>query len=85
MITAKNTVQLSRIKVNIKEQTIKELKKLKPEAITKVYDLITDLKRTNKAKKSKTTTAGYLKVREALKQCTGSLSEDIVQEREDRI
>jgi len=71
--------------LNIKEQTIKELDELKPEALAKVYDLITELKRTNQAKKSKTTAAGYLKVREALKQCKGSLSEDIIQEREDRI
>ena len=71
--------------LNIKEQTIKELKGLKPEAIAKVYDLITELKRTNQAKKSKGTTACYLSVREALKHCKGSLSEDIIQEREDRI
>ncbi len=71
--------------LNIKEQTIKELDKLKPEALAKVYDLITELKRTNQAKKSKTAATGYLKVREALKQCKGSLSEDIIQEREDRI
>ena len=71
--------------LNIKEQTIKELKELKPEAIAKVYDLITELKRANQAQKSKTTTTGYLSVRKALEQCKGSLSEDIIQEREDRI
>lgn len=71
--------------LNIKEQTIKELDGLKPEALAKVYDLITELKRTNQAKKSKMITADYIKVREALKQCKGSLSEDIMLEREDRI
>ena len=71
--------------LNIKEQTIKELNGLKPEALARVYDLITELKRTSQAKKSKTTTADYIKVREALKQCKGSLSEDIMIEREDRI
>ena len=70
---------------NLKEQTIKELDELKPQALAKVYDLISELKRTNQAKKSKTTAADYLKVREALKQCKGSLSEDIILEREDRI
>ena len=71
--------------LNIKEQTIKELNKLNPEALTRAYDLITDLKRTSQAKKSKMIAADYLKVREALKQCKWSLSEDIIQEREDRI
>ncbi len=71
--------------LNIKEQTIKELNGLKPEALARVYDLITELKRTSQAKKIKTTAADYIKVREALKQCKGSLSEDIIQGREDRI
>lgn len=71
--------------LDIKEQTIKELDKLKPQALAKVYDLITELKRTNQAKKSKMIAADYIKVREALKQYKGSLSEDIILEREDRI
>ena len=71
--------------LNLKEQTIKELDELKPQALAKVYDLITELKRINQAKKSKPIAADYIKVREALKQCKGSLSEDIILEREDRI
>jgi hypothetical protein len=71
--------------LNIKEQTIKELNELNPEALARVYDLISELKRTSHTKKIKTTTADYIKVREALKQCKGSLSEDIIEEREDRI
>ena len=70
---------------NLKEQTIKELDELRPGALVKVYDLITELTRTSQAKKSKMIAADYIKVREALKQCKGSLSEDIIQEREDRI
>ena len=72
--------------LNLKEQTRKELDELKPEALAKVYDLITELKRINQAKKSKPTAAAdYIEVREALKQCKRSLSEDIILEREDRI
>ena len=71
--------------VKLKEQAIKELDELKPEALARVYDLIIELKRSDQAKKTKATTADYLKVRKALKQCKGSLSEDILQEREDRI
>ena len=71
--------------LNLKEQTIKELYELKPQALAKVYDLITELKRKNQVPKNKPTAADYIKVREALKQCKGSLSEDIMIEREDRI
>ena len=71
--------------MKLKEQAIKKLDELKPEALARVYDLITELKRTSQAKKSKMIAADYIKVREALKQCKGSLSEDIIMEREDRI
>ncbi len=71
--------------MKLKEQTIEKLDELKPEALARVYDLIVELKRTDQAEKTKKTTADYIKVREALKQCKGSLSDDIIQEREDRI
>jgi hypothetical protein len=71
--------------MKLKEQAIKKLDELKPEALARVYDLIVELKRADQAPKSKTTTADYIKVREALKQCKGSLSDDIIREREDRI
>ncbi len=71
--------------LNLKEQTIKELNGLKPQALAKVYDFITELKRMNQAPKRKPSTVDYLKVREALKQCKGSLSDDIMIERQDRI
>ena len=61
--------------LNIKEQAIKELNELKPEALARVNDLITELKRTSQAKKNKMIAADYIKVREALKQCRGSLKE----------
>ena len=50
--------------LNIKEQTIKELNELKPEALAKVYDLITELKRKSQAKKRKMIAADYIKVRD---------------------
>ena len=71
--------------MKLKDQAIKKLNELKPEALARVYDLIIELKRTEPTKKSKTTAADYIKVRKALKQCKGSLSDDILQEREDRI
>lgn len=72
--------------IKIKKRTIRELDELKPDALVKVYDLITELKRTmNEVKKTKTTTSDYMKVREALRQCKGSLAEDVTLGREDRI
>ena len=72
--------------IKIKKRTIRELDELKPDALVKVYDLITELKRTmNEVKKTKTTTSDYMKVREVLRQCKGSLAEDVTLEREDRI
>ena len=69
--------------MKLKDQAIKKLDELKPEALARVYDLIVELKRTEQAEKRKITTANYIKVRKALKQCKGSLSDDIIQERED--
>ena len=71
--------------MKIKKQAIKELNDLRPDALARVYDFITELKRKNQTEKRKTATSDYMKVREALSQCKGSLSEDIILEREDRI
>jgi len=71
--------------MKLKEQAIKKLDELKPEALARVYDLIVELKRTEQTEKSNKTLADYINVRKALKQRRGSLSDDIIQEREDRI
>ncbi|MBU0734414.1 MAG: hypothetical protein KJ573_03630 [Proteobacteria bacterium] len=71
--------------MKLKEQAKRKLDELEPKALAQVYDLITELKRSGHPRKRKATNADYLKVRDALKQCKGSLSEDISQEREDRI
>lgn len=71
--------------MKLKEQAIKKLDEPKPEAQARVHDLIVELKRTEQVEKSKTATADYIKVREALKQCKGSLSDDIIEEREARV
>ena len=71
--------------MKLKEQVIKKLDELKPEALARVYDLIIELTRTEQAEKSRIITADYMNVREALKPCKGSLSDDIIQERADRV
>lgn len=71
--------------MKLKEQAIKKIDELKPGALAKVYDLIIELKRTEQVDNNKIPRSDYLKVREVLKHCTGSLSEDIITEREERV
>jgi len=71
--------------MKIKEQTIKELDSLKPQELLNIHDMILSLKRKVTKRKKDESVMAYLKVREALKQCKGSLSEDIRTGREDRI
>ena len=70
--------------MKIKEQTIKELEELRPAELFRVYELILSLKKT-KEKQFKEPTLAYMRGREALRQCKGSLSEDILAARENRI
>jgi len=58
---------------------------LKPTELVKVYDLILSLKKRALNRRKEKSVPAYLKVRGALKQCRGSLSEDVLAVREDRI
>lgn len=71
--------------MKIKEQAIKELEALKPVDLLKVYDLILSLKGKGGEQPVKEHLPGYMRVREALKQCKGSLSKDILSNRKDRV
>ncbi|PIX21499.1 MAG: hypothetical protein COZ69_14470 [Deltaproteobacteria bacterium CG_4_8_14_3_um_filter_45_9] len=71
--------------MKIKDQAIKELKELRPTELIKVYDLILSLKKKPVNSRKEEIVPAYLKVRGALKQCKGSLSEDIISVRQDRI
>jgi hypothetical protein len=71
--------------MKIKDQAIKELKELKPTELIKVYDLILSLKKRDVITREEKSVPAYLKVRGALRQCKGSLSEDVLAVREDRI
>jgi len=72
-----------------KEQIIQELNHLNRMEILKVYNLISALKSNmpqgDKAKSSMRFSTAYLRAREALKNCKGSLADDIITEREDRV
>ena len=71
--------------IKIKDQTIKALDDLQPDELLRVYDMIINLKGTKQTEKVKSCALDYIKVREALSQCKGSLSEDIILERGDRV
>lgn len=71
--------------MKIKEQAIKELETLKPVEVMRVYDWILSLKDKRPKKIAKEALPGYMRVREALKQCKGSLSKDILSNRKDRV
>lgn len=72
-----------------KEKIIQELNHLNRTEILKVYNLISALKSNvpqgDKAKRGRRFSTAYLKAREALKNCKGSLAEDIIAGREDRV
>lgn len=70
--------------MKIKEKAMKELEAMTPAEVIKLYDLMQSLK-TRTMKKLVTHSNAYLKVREALSDCKGSLSNDILMEREERI
>ena len=71
--------------MKIKEETIKELENLKPNELIMVYDLILSLRGRKPRQGNRKKLSSYIQVRNALKQCKGSLSEDILSFREDRI
>jgi len=71
--------------MKVKEETIKELENLNPNELMMVYELILSFKGRKTKQRSKTNLPTYRKVRNALKQCKGSLSEDILAAREERV
>ncbi len=71
--------------MKIKEQAIKELETLKSAELMMVYDLMLLFKGKVPEYRVKESLPAYVRVRNALKQCNGSISEDILAARNDRI
>ncbi len=71
--------------MKIKEQTMKDLEKLEPAELHVVYELIQSLKGKAVRRPSEKAKESYRKVREALRTCKGSMSDDIIQARQDRV
>jgi hypothetical protein len=70
--------------MKIKDLTKNELETLSPDQLAIVYDLILSLKE-KPTMTGNTQGSSYLAVRKALSKCKGSLSEDIISLREDRL
>lgn len=71
--------------MKIKEQAIKELESLSPSELVTVYEMITSLKARLGEPRARIGEPAYLKVRKALSRCKGSLSDDILLLRENRV
>ena len=71
--------------MKIKEQTIKELETLAPSDLYLVYDLIQSMKVKQKKKRIEGSGKAYQRVRDMLKHCKGSMSDDILNNRADRV
>lgn len=71
--------------MKVREQAIEELSHLTPTEVLEVYNLILSLKSNTRKVQAKKPVTAYLRVREALKNCKGSLADDILLEREERI
>jgi len=67
-----------------KERLLKELDSLSHQDILKVYDLVLTLKGEHKPRPEREK-GGYMRARRALKDCSGSLSDDIREGRNERI
>jgi hypothetical protein len=68
----------------LKELAINDLNSFNSIEMAKLYDFMQFIKGKRQAAPSRMNTS-YLKVREALQGCTGSLSEEVLHEREEAI
>jgi len=75
--------------MKMKEQLVKELDLLNRIEILQLYNLVLAIKSESGAKKKSKPlqrfNKAYLKAREALRECKGSLADDIISDREERV
>ena len=71
--------------MKLKELAIHEFMKLDTDNMVRVYELIQFLRSKIQRGDREHSDSSYLKVRRALRQCSGSLTEDILSERSNRI
>ena len=70
--------------MRLKQQLIKNIEQLSAMELILVHNFVQILTRQTQCSPQRLKT-GYLKTREALAICQGNLSEDIIQEREERL
>ena len=71
--------------MHAKKRLIKEIESLGSHNILRVYDLVLTLKKQEERAEPKKTSKGYLRTRYALRSCKGSLSDSIIEERNERL
>ncbi|MCP4218234.1 MAG: hypothetical protein GY765_26600 [bacterium] len=71
--------------MKIREQVIKELSDLNPIEVLRVYYFIRSFKSGTADTKRRGTCSAYLKTRKALRNCSGTLADDVLADREERI
>ena len=75
--------------MQIQDRLIYEIESLPPESVINVYEMVMDLKNYNAPSVKKHDSEGeipaYLRIQKILKKCSGSLSDDIISARKDRI
>lgn len=70
--------------MRLKEKLIKEIDKLSSKELVEIYNLILVTKRQQNVNQESTPKQGYLRVRDALRNYRGKLSDEIIAEREER-
>lgn len=71
--------------MKVKDRLLRELEALSPQSLMKVYDLVISLKEQDRTYSKRRTNQGHLRTRRALKNCVGSFSDDIWDERNERL
>ena len=71
--------------MSLKEQTIKEIQQLSSHSLSLIYNHIQLLKKEETSRGGRERKAPYLKVRKILSKSNQSLSEDIINSRQDRL
>jgi len=71
--------------MKLQDEAIKEIKQLPPTALSRVYDFILSIRKEYPQTTKITAPAPYLRARNILKKCKGSMAEDIIKARRDRI
>jgi hypothetical protein len=70
--------------MRLKEKLIKEIDKLSSKELVEIYNLILVTKSQQNVNQESTLKQGYLKVRDALRNYRGKLSDKIIAEREEQ-